>query len=58
MPVDRWSPTTRHGDMQSVAQSWHRALMPGQQLSTVLAATEPNLPACQTHADPLNTAAQ
>lgn len=58
VPVDRWSPTTRHGDMQSVAQSWHRALMPGQQLSTVLAATEPNLPACQTHADPLNTAAQ
>lgn len=60
VPVDRWSPTTRHGAMHSVAQSWHRALLPGQQLgkSTVLAATAPNLPACQTHADPFNTAAR
>lgn len=48
--------------MPSAAQSWHRALLPSQQLGkstvTVLAATAPNLPACQTHTDPLNRAAQ
>lgn len=61
MPADRWSPATRHGAVHSVAQSWHRALLPSQQLGkstvTVLAAAAPNLPACQIHVDPLNTAA-
>lgn len=63
MPVDCWhhALTTRHGAMHPAARSWHCALLPSQQRGkstvAVLAATAPNLPACQSHADPCNTAA-
>lgn len=53
--VDQWhrALTIRHRATHPTAQGWHCALLPSQQHGkstiTSLAATTPNLPACQSH---------